>query len=226
VWARRRQAAAEAAAAGRVEEAVAAAEALAPGALAAQPAVLFRLQCQRFLELVRRARLGRTRTPCAAAPHANIRALPASAFMAWHGFLQDVCGSMQGVARTSPACAVASGHGGGPRMRGPETGLLGTQGAVCEPACYCNASYCNASCQRAWRGGALVQRTSARHAVSLCARCSPTRQSVSQGSAGMVQVRARDDKGAMAYGRAVLSGAAASDQDQELLQARRGRPPP
>ncbi len=37
----------------------------------------------------------------------------------------------------------------------------------------------------------------------------------------MVQVRARDDEGAMAYGRAVLSGAAASDQDQELLQARR-----
>lgn len=48
-----RHAAAEAAAAGRVEEAVAAAEALVPGALAAEPAVLFRLQCQRFLELVR-----------------------------------------------------------------------------------------------------------------------------------------------------------------------------
>ena len=32
---------------------MAAAEALVPGALAAQPAVLFRLQCQQFLELVR-----------------------------------------------------------------------------------------------------------------------------------------------------------------------------
>ena len=32
---------------------MAAAEALVPGALAAEPAVLFRLQCQRFLELVR-----------------------------------------------------------------------------------------------------------------------------------------------------------------------------
>ena len=49
-----RQAVAEAAAAGRIEEAMAAAEALVPGALAAQPAVLFRLQCQQFLELVRR----------------------------------------------------------------------------------------------------------------------------------------------------------------------------
>lgn len=48
-----RQAVAEAAAAGRIEEAMAAAEALVPGALAAQPAVLFRLQCQQFLELVR-----------------------------------------------------------------------------------------------------------------------------------------------------------------------------
>lgn len=36
-----------------MEEAIAAAEALVPGALAAQPAVLFRLQCQRFLELAR-----------------------------------------------------------------------------------------------------------------------------------------------------------------------------
>ncbi|KAK9834310.1 hypothetical protein WJX81_005519 [Elliptochloris bilobata] len=51
--ARSRQAVAEAAAAGRVEEAVDMAEALVPGALAAQPAVLFRLHCQRFLELVR-----------------------------------------------------------------------------------------------------------------------------------------------------------------------------
>ena len=31
-------------------------------------------------------------------------------------------------------------------------------------------------------------------------------------------MRARDDEGAMAYGRAVLSGAAAAEQDQELLQ--------
>ncbi len=113
---------------------MAAAEALAPGALAAQPAVLFRLQCQRFLELVRRAP-GGTRTPSAAAPHADVRALPASGFMAWHGFLQDVCGCMQGVARTWPACAVASGHGSGPRMQGPEAGLMGTRGAVHELAC-------------------------------------------------------------------------------------------
>jgi len=55
---------------------------------------------------------------------------------------------------------------------------------------------------------------------SLRARGCPARQSASQGGAGVVQVRARDDEGAMAYGRAVLSGAAASDQDQELLQAR------
>ena len=34
----------------------------------------------------------------------------------------------------------------------------------------------------------------------------------------LVQVRARDDEGAMEYGRAVLSGAAAVEQDQELLQ--------
>ena len=37
---------------------MAAAEALVPGALAAQPGVLFRLQCQQFLELVRRVLAG------------------------------------------------------------------------------------------------------------------------------------------------------------------------
>ncbi len=38
---------------GRIDEAMAAAERLAPGVLGAHPGILFRLHCQKFIELVR-----------------------------------------------------------------------------------------------------------------------------------------------------------------------------
>jgi hypothetical protein len=47
-----RRGVAEAVVAGRIDEAMAAAEALAPGVLAAHPNILFRLHCQKFIELV------------------------------------------------------------------------------------------------------------------------------------------------------------------------------
>ncbi len=134
-WPRSRQAAAEAAAAGRVEEAVAAAEALAPGALAAQPAVLFRLQCQRFLELVRRAR-PETGLP-GLLPHMPISGavggchhdtgwVPARPLWvrARRGAHSACCGLRH---RLRAWQRVA-------HARGRKVGLVGTQGAVCEPA--------------------------------------------------------------------------------------------